>query len=47
MNFVEINDYAQLEEHIRGKANAYLLLYKGGSELSECALSNIGAFSGI
>ena len=35
-----INNHTELEIHLNESDTAYLLLYKSGSETSECALSN-------
>jgi glutaredoxin-like YruB-family protein len=43
MNTKEINSYDQLIENIKDKERAYLLLYKNGSEQSECSLKNLSA----
>lgn len=37
----EIRSYKDLGEKISGKELAYVLIYKQGSELSECALNNL------
>jgi len=41
MNFKEINSHAELIENIKPLAKSYLMLYKKGSETSECALKNL------
>jgi glutaredoxin-like YruB-family protein len=41
MKIIEIKAFDQLEEFLILKRSAYLLLYKGGSGLSDCALENI------
>jgi glutaredoxin-like YruB-family protein len=38
---VEINSYLELTEKIKNNDKAYLLLYKKGSEQSDCAFQNI------
>ncbi len=43
MNTKEINSYNQLVEIIKDKEQAYLLLYKKGSEQSDCSLKNLSA----
>ncbi len=40
MNFINIDSYTMLQEHLKKTPKAYLLLYKSGSEASECALEN-------
>ena len=40
MNFIEISSYTMLQEQLKKTPNAYLLLYKSGSDASECALEN-------
>lgn len=37
----EINSYSELAEEIKGKDKAYLLLFKKGSEKSDCTYQNI------
>ena len=50
---IEINSYTELRSGLTGKDRAYLLLYRKGSEKSDCAFSNIQSaveivkFSGI
>ena len=39
----EIQSHSELIENIKGKEKAYLLLYKKGSEQSECSLKNLTA----
>lgn len=41
MKITEIKSYPDLQEKIKGKKQAYVLIYKKGSELSECAVNNI------
>jgi len=41
MNSKEINSYSQLTEIIKDKEQAYLLLYKKGSEQSDCSVKNL------
>ncbi|MBE0641893.1 MAG: hypothetical protein IH599_07645, partial [Bacteroidales bacterium] len=41
MKFVEIRDHQELIQHLRGREQAYALLYIEGSEKSFCALDNI------
>lgn len=41
MNFVEIKSYKEFITHAKSAKRSYLLLYKSGSESSECALKNI------
>jgi len=38
---IEINSYTELVSRLTGKVKAYLLLYKKGSEKSDCAFSNV------
>lgn len=38
---IHVNSYSDLITNIKGKDKAYLLLYKKGSEKSDCAFSNI------
>ena len=38
---IEINSYTELISQLTGKDKAYLLIYKKGSEKSDCAFSNI------
>ncbi len=42
MKKIAVQSYGELEEHLSGTERAFLLLYKGGSEQSECALKRIG-----
>ncbi len=46
MKLKEIQSHKELLEQIRNKERAYLLLYKKGSEQSECALQNLKAVTG-
>jgi glutaredoxin-like YruB-family protein len=39
----EVRSHRELLEHIRGLEKAYLLLYKKGSEQSDCAYENMSA----
>ncbi len=39
----KINSYEDLRSKLKGKNYSYLLLYKAGSEQSECAVQNISA----
>lgn len=41
MKITEIKSYTDLQEKIKVKKQAYVLIYKKGSELSECAVNNI------
>ncbi len=41
MKITEIKSYNDLQEKIKGTKQAYVLIYKKGSDLSECAVSNI------
>lgn len=41
MEIKNISNHQELQENIQGKEKAYLLLYKSGSETSECALKNL------
>lgn len=41
MKITEIKSYTDLQEKIKVKKQAYVLIYKKGSELSECAVHNI------
>jgi len=41
MNLINIDSYKNLQEHLSTTPNAYLLLYKSGSDASECALHNL------
>lgn len=43
MNAREINSHQELLENIKVNEKAYLLLYKKGSDQSECSLSNLSA----
>jgi len=43
MNTKEINSYDQLIENIKDKERAFLLLYKNGSEQSDCSVKNLSA----
>jgi glutaredoxin-like YruB-family protein len=40
MDFKTLNSHKELLSEIEGKDKAFVLLYKKGSELSECALNN-------
>lgn len=40
MNWINIESFSALQEQLKTTPNAYLLLYKSGSEASECALEN-------
>lgn len=40
MKIVNIDSYKMLQEQLEQHSNAYLLLYKSGSETSECAYNN-------
>lgn len=40
MKLINIDSYQMLQEHLKQHPEAYLLLYKSGSEASECALKN-------
>jgi len=40
MNLINITSYKKLQEQLKETPHAYLLLYKSGSEASECALEN-------
>jgi len=42
---IEINSYTDLISQLTGKDKAYLLIYKKGSEKSDCAFSNIKSVS--
>jgi glutaredoxin-like YruB-family protein len=42
---IEINSYTELISQLTGKDKAYLLIYKKGSEKSDCAFSNIKSVS--
>ena len=42
MKITEIKSYQDLQNKIKGKAQSYVLIYKKGSELSDCAVQNIG-----
>jgi len=41
MKITEIDSYSQLRSFISGMERSYLLLYKSGSELSECTLDSL------
>ncbi|MBN1340782.1 MAG: hypothetical protein JXA03_15745 [Bacteroidales bacterium] len=43
MNLKEIKSYNEFTEKTKGKRKAYLLLYKRGSEQSDCSLRNLEA----
>ena len=43
MEIKPVSSYKQLLDNIKPLARSFVLLYKGGSELSECALRNISA----
>ena len=43
MNTKEINSYNQLIENIKDKERAFLLLYKNGSDQSDCSVKNLSA----
>jgi glutaredoxin-like YruB-family protein len=42
---IKVNSYADFVSGLKGKDKAYLLLYKKGSEKSDCAFSNIQSAS--
>ncbi len=42
---VEVNSFSELENSIKGKERAYLLLMKGGTERSDCAYRNLSVAS--
>lgn len=46
MRVSEIKSYHDLQDKLKNKEHAYVLLYKKGSELSECAMKNIKEGSG-
>ncbi len=41
MRLTEINNHQELLAQIKDRKKAYLLLYKGGSDASECSLNNL------
>ncbi len=41
MKITEIKSYPDLQEKIKNKDLTYVLIYKKGSEISECAIKNI------
>ncbi len=41
MKITEIKSYQDLQNKIKGKTQTFVLIYKEGSELSECAVQNI------
>jgi glutaredoxin-like YruB-family protein len=41
MNFKEISSFDELKENIKNLDKSYLMLYKKGSETSECAIKNL------
>jgi glutaredoxin-like YruB-family protein len=41
MSLIKINSYPELQERLKGKSKAFLLLYKEGAEQSECARDNL------
>lgn len=41
MELQKINSFQELQEALKGKERAFLLLYKEGSPQSECALKNL------
>ena len=43
MNAKDIHSHKELQESIKNKERAFLLLYKKGSEQSECSLKNLQA----
>lgn len=43
MTGIKIQSYNELSEQLKGKERAFLLLYKKGSEQSECSLKNLNA----
>jgi len=45
MKTTTIHSYRELEEGTKGTERAFLLLYKGGAEQSECALNRISALA--
>ena len=46
MKVLEIKSYNDLQDKLKNKKHAYVLIYKKGSELSECAMKNIQEGSG-
>ena len=42
---IRVNSYSDLITNIKGKDKAYLLLFKKGSDKSDCAFSNIQSAS--
>lgn len=42
----KITSYSELTEKIKNKEKSYVLLYKKGSEQSECAFGNLGSAEG-
>lgn len=43
MKVIDINSHNELVDHLKGTKSAYLLLYKKGSEQSDCAKNNLEA----
>ncbi len=41
MKLIPIQSYFELQENLKNHPNAFLLLYKSGSKVSECAFNNI------
>ncbi len=43
MNLLQVHSLSEFQDSIKQKDKAYLLLYKSGSEVSECSLSNLSS----
>ncbi len=41
MKLITLQSYKELQEKLKEHPNAFLLIYKGGSNVSDCALNNI------
>jgi glutaredoxin-like YruB-family protein len=41
MKLIDINSHSELINHLKGTKSAYLLLYKKGSDQSDCAKNNL------
>ncbi len=47
MELISVNSYADLKEKLKGHKKAYLLIYKAGSQTSDCAYQNLQKLPGI
>ena len=47
MELISVNSYADLQEKLKGLKKAYLLIYKAGSQASDCAYQNLQKVSDL